>query len=448
MHSESQLLKPFGQSLLLDLICQRQAKIGVVGMGYVGLPLSLTFLEVGFHVTGFDVSQERVDRLNSGFSYVDDVSDEVLGNVLNTGRLQATTDFAKLAEMDVIIIAVPTPITRNRTPDISYIEKATQEIANYLRAGQLVILESTTYPGTTEEVLLPILKRTELVEGIDFFLAYSPERVDPGNAVYGPRNTPKIVGGHTTACLEVATALYSKAIETVIPVSSARVAEMVKVFENTFRAVNIGLVNELALVCDKLQLNVWEVIDAAATKPFGMMKFTPGPGIGGHCIPVDPFYLTWKVKELGFQTRFIELAGEINMMMPHFVREKVLRALGESFKSINGSTILVIGVAYKPDVSDWRESPAEYVIDILAQDGALVHYHDPYVESFQDRMGRVYYNLFLTDALIAEADCVLILTHHHDIDFNRIVKLAKVVVDTRNVLNSIQPEYHSKVRLL
>jgi UDP-N-acetyl-D-glucosamine dehydrogenase len=433
---------------LLELIHTQTARIGIVGLGYVGLPLALTMVEAGFQTTGFDVNEDRVRKINAGRSYVDDIADDQLQAGIETGRLQSTTDFSVISDMDVVIIAVPTPITRNRVPDISYIEKAAGEIAKYLRSGQLIVLESTTYPGTTEEVLLPIFKESGLSEGEEFFLAYSPERVDPGNAVYHTRNTPKIVGGLTPACNELAVALYEKAITTVVPVSSVRVAEMVKVFENTFRAVNIGLVNELALVCDKLQLNVWEVIDAAATKPFGMMKFTPGPGIGGHCIPVDPFYLTWKVKELGFQTRFIELAGEINTTMPHFVREKVLRALGESFKSINGSTILAIGVAYKPDVSDWRESPAQYVIDILAQDGALVHYHDPYVDTIEDRGGRAYFNCQLTDGLIAEADCVLVLTNHHNIDFNRIARHAKVIVDTRNIAEKIAPEYRHKIRLL
>lgn len=432
----------------LDKIKAAEAHVGIIGLGYVGLPLALTMREAGFPVTGFDVNAERVQKLNAGQSYVDDIPDTELQAGMQSGKLKATTDFSQLADMDVIIIAVPTPITRNRVPDISYIEKAAAAVAKHLKAGQLIVLESTTYPGTTEEVLLPALKESGLTEGEDFYLAYSPERVDPGNEKYHTRNTPKIVGGLTPNCQKMAVALYQKAITTVVPVSTVRVAEMVKVFENTFRAVNIGLVNELALVCDKLQMNVWEVIEAAATKPFGMMKFTPGPGIGGHCIPVDPFYLTWKVKELGFQTRFIELAGEINATMPHFVREKVLRALGESFKSINGSTILIIGVAYKPNVTDWRESPAQHVIDILSQDGALIQYHDPYVTTIEDRGGRVYFNSPLSDALLTEADCVLVLTNHSNIDFNRIARHAKMVVDTRNIIGQIDPQYHDKIRLL
>lgn len=436
------------KSTVLEKLEAAETQVGIIGLGYVGLPLALTMREAGFPVIGFDVNAERVQKLNAGHSYVDDISDNELQAGIQSGKLKATTDFSLLAEMDVVIIAVPTPITRNRVPDISYIEKAAAAVAKHLKPGQLVVLESTTYPGTTEEVLLPVLKESGLTEGEDFFLAYSPERVDPGNEKFHTRNTPKIVGGLTPNCQKMAVALYQKAITTVVPVSSVRVAEMVKVFENTFRAVNIGLVNELALVCDKLQMNVWEVIDAAATKPFGMMKFTPGPGIGGHCIPVDPFYLTWKVKELGFQTRFIELAGEINTTMPHFVREKVLRALGESFKSINGSTILIIGVAYKPNVTDWRESPAQHVIDILSQDGALIQYHDPYVDTIEDRGGRVYYNSPLSDALLSEVDCVLILTNHSNIDFNQIAQHAKVVVDTRNVVREIDPKYHDKIRLL
>lgn len=424
------------------------AQVGIIGMGYVGLPLALTMASGGFEVTGFEVNADRVNRINQGDSYIDDIPNTALQNALESGKLTATADFERLAAMDAIIITVPTPITKNRVPDTTYIETAGQQVARFLRPGQLVILESTTYPGTTEEILLPLLSNTGLVVGESFFLAYSPERVDPGNTKYQTANTPKIVGGLTPACLEMAKTLYGKAIQTIVPVSSVRVAEMVKVFENTFRAVNIGLVNELALVCDKLQLNVWEVIEAAATKPFGMMKFTPGPGIGGHCIPVDPFYLTWKLKELGFQTRFIELAGEINSAMPNFVREKVLRALGESFKSINGSNILIIGVAYKPDVTDWRESPAIDVMDILVRDGANVDYHDPHVPAVQDSQGRIYDHTPLSTELIANADAVLILTHHSAIDFNTIAQHAKIIVDTRNVAHRIDAEYHDKIRRL
>jgi len=424
------------------------AQVGIIGMGYVGLPLALTMTGGGFEVTGFEVNVDRVHRINQGDSYIDDIPNDTLQVALQSGKLTATVDFERLVAMDAIIITVPTPITKNRVPDTTYIETAGQQVASFLRAGQLVILESTTYPGTTDEILLPLLSNTGLTVGENFFLAYSPERVDPGNAKFQTANTPKIIGGYTPTCLEMAKALYGKAIETIVPVSSVRVAEMVKVFENTFRAVNIGLVNELALVCDKLQLNVWEVIEAAATKPFGMMKFTPGPGIGGHCIPVDPFYLTWKLKELGFQTRFIELAGEINSSMPSFVREKVLRALGESFKSINGSNILIIGVAYKPDVSDWRESPAIDVIDLLVRDGANVQYHDPHVPAVQDSQGKIYDNTALSDKLIAEADAVLILTHHTNLDFNTIAQHAKIIVDTRNVASRIHAQYHDKIRLL
>ncbi|MBU6428651.1 MAG: nucleotide sugar dehydrogenase, partial [Cyanobacteria bacterium REEB65] len=367
------------KSRLLDAIVQRHALVGVVGIGYVGLPLSVEKAKVGFKVLGFDRNAKRVAQANAGESYIKDVASGDLAGAVGEGLFAATTDFSRLAECDVIVICVPTPLTANRDPDISYVTAVAEQVAKVLRPGQLVSLESTTYPGTTEEVLLPMLLKSGLVVGRDFFLAFSPERVDPGNARYTTKNTSKVVGGVTPACLEVAQTFYGQTIVQVVPVSSPKVAEMTKVFENTFRAVNIALVNELALLCDKMGLDVWEVVEAAATKPFGIMKFNPGPGVGGHCIPIDPFYLTWKAREYDFHTRFIELAGEINVQMPYFVREKVLRALGEDGKGLKGSRILLVGVAYKKDLDDWRESPALKLVEILRHDGAQIGYHDPLV---------------------------------------------------------------------
>jgi UDP-N-acetyl-D-glucosamine dehydrogenase len=434
-------------STLLNRIQRQEATIGILGLGYVGLPLAAAKAQIGFHVVGFDVNEARVAQINRGENYIDDIDSALFSTLVTGKKLRATTNFDELADVDAIIICVPTPLTKNRTPDISFVESAAEEIAKRLRPGQLIVLESTTFPGTTEEVILPHLERSGLRIGHDFFLAYSPERVDPGNPVFQTHNTTKIVGGITPACLEVTEALYRQSIVQMVPVSSPRAAELVKVFENTFRAVNIGLVNELALVCDKLNLNVWEIIDAAATKPFGFMKFLPGPGIGGHCIPVDPFYLTWKVRELGISTRFIELAGEINDAMPHFVREKVLRALGESHKALNGAKVLILGVAYKPDIGDWRESPALLVMDILAQDGCDLLYHDPYVPLVRDHGGRSYQNQPLTDALIQNADCVLILTHHGCFNYQHIVDTARVVVDSRNATKNVAHN-REKIRLL
>jgi UDP-N-acetyl-D-glucosamine dehydrogenase len=432
---------------LTDRFNQRHASIGIIGLGYVGLPLSVTMANVGFTITGFDVNNARVNQINAGDNYIDDVDGDQFKALVSDAKIQATTDFSQLAQMDAIIICVPTPLTKNRTPDISYVESATARIAETLRPGQLIVLESTTFPGTTDEVMLPMLQASGLTVGEDFFLAYSPERVDPGNPIYQTQNTTKVVGGITPACSQVAKVLYEQSIIKVVPLSSPRAAEMVKVFENTFRAVNIGLVNELALVCDKLNLNVWEIVDACATKPFGFMKFLPGPGIGGHCIPVDPFYLTWKVKEHGIATRFIELAGEMNDAMPHFVREKVLRALGEQFKAINGSKVLVLGVAYKPDVPDWRESPAQHVLDILSQDGAILSIHDPYVPMMKDHADRTFTSEPLTAELVAQADCVVILTQHSAVDYSWVVEHAKIVVDTRNATKDVTAN-RDKIRLL
>jgi UDP-N-acetyl-D-glucosamine dehydrogenase len=435
------------QQALQQKIAAKTARIAIVGLGYVGLPLAQAFGQAGFRVTGYDTQTHKVATLNHGQSTVQDVPDAVMADLVASQHFVATTNASLLATADVLILCVPTPLTRNRTPDMGYIESAVASVTEHLTPGQLIVLESTTYPGSTDELVLPKLQTSGLIVGESFFLAYSPERVDPGNPTFGVHNTPKIVGGTTPACLDLASALYQHVVQTVVPVSSTRAAELVKVFENTFRAVNIGLVNELALVCDKLNLNVWEVVDAAATKPFGMMRFTPGPGIGGHCIPVDPFYLTWKVRELGFQTRFIELAGEMNNLMPHFVREKLMRALGESFRSLNGSSVLVLGVAYKPDVADWRESPAQFVLDILAQDGVLLTIHDPYIDTFEDHSGRIYHNAPLTEQAVKDADAVLILTHHHAIDYDWLVDHAQVVVDTRNATAGVA-NGREKIRLL
>ncbi|HXW76212.1 MAG TPA: nucleotide sugar dehydrogenase, partial [Candidatus Eremiobacteraceae bacterium] len=374
----------------------------------------------------------RVAQVNQGSNYIRDVNDVELAGVVANGRLSATTEFSGLPDLDVIIICVPTPLTPNKDPDISYIKYVAGEIAQRLRPGQLISLESTTYPGTTQEVLLPALSQTGLLVGKDFFLAFSPERVDPGNARYTTRNTNKIVGGITPTCLEVASTFYQQTILDVVPVSSPRVAEMVKVFENTFRSVNIALVNEMALLCDKMGINVWEVIDAAATKPFGLLRFDPGPGVGGHCIPLDPFYLAWKAREYDVHMRFIELAGEINVSMPYFVREKVVRSLNERGKPLRGSAVLMIGVSYKRDIDDWRESPALKVINLLEADGASIDYHDPHVPSFRETGGTLRHSIPLTARAIADADCVVITTDHSGIDWNLIVGNAKLVVDCRN----------------
>jgi UDP-N-acetyl-D-glucosamine dehydrogenase len=351
--------------LLQEKIASRTLRAAVIGLGYVGLPLATTFAEAGFSVVGIDVDQQKVDQANKGESYIADISNETLQHLIQADRLHFTTDYAALQDVDAVSICVPTPLRKTRAPDISYIVAATRQIKAHLHAGQLIVLESTTYPGTTDEVLLPELEATGLKVGTDFFLAFSPERIDPGNTQFGTSNTPKVVGGITATCTELAQAFYGAAIEQVIPVSSARVAEMTKLLENTFRAVNIGLVNEIAIICEKLHINVWEVIDAAATKPFGFMRFLPGPGLGGHCIPVDPHYLSWKLKTLDYTARFIELAAEINSNMPHYVVNKINEALNEQRRSFNGSTVLVLGAAYKPNVGDVRESPALDIIQAL-----------------------------------------------------------------------------------
>ena len=412
---------------------RREALFGIVGLGYVGLPLALELANAGFRVLGFDVQQKVVDGLNAGHSHVKDVTDAQLQAVVKTGRFSASSDMRRLAEPDAVSICVPTPLSKFKDPDVSYIVAATESVKKTLRRGQAIILESTTYPGTTREILLPALESTGLTVGQDFFLAFSPERVDPGNAHYGTRNTPKVVGGITEDCIRVAVALYQPAIDTLVPVSTTEAAELVKLLENTFRSVNIGLVNEMAIVCDKLGVDVWEVIEAAATKPFGFMKFLPGPGLGGHCIPVDPHYLAWKMRGLNYKTRFIDLAGEVNTEMPLFWVRKVAEALNGQGKAVRGAAVLVLGVAYKRDIDDIRESPALDIIRLLEGQGARVSYADPHVPRFTEN-GHEFRSVALDSATVAAADCVMIVTDHSALDYPMIRQHAKLVVDTRNAL--------------
>ncbi len=428
------------KNILLEKIASRKLRVGVIGLGYVGLPLAISFAEVGFQVTGIDVDQHKVDLANRGESYISDVSSSVLQNLLQDGRLRFTTDYAVLEDIDAISICVPTPLRKTRDPDISYVLSATRQVQAHLHSGQLIILESTTYPGTTEEVVQPELEVTGLKVGTDFFLAFSPERIDPGNPHFDTRNTPKIVGGVTADCTELAKAYYGAAIETVIPVSSARVAEMTKLLENTFRAVNIGLVNEMAIMCEKLNISVWEVIEAAATKPFGFMRFLPGPGLGGHCIPIDPHYLSWKLKTLDYTARFIELASEVNSSMPRYVVNKITEALNEQQRSVNGSHVLVLGVAYKSNVSDVRESPALDIIQSLLERKATVLYNDEYVPKLT--LGdHTLQSQPLTSELLHAADCVVVVTNHNYFDAEWIIREARCIVDTRNMTQGYHDEH-------
>ncbi len=406
--------------------------VGVIGLGYVGLPLSVEIARSGLRAVGFDVDPGVVDGVQAGRSHIEDVTDAELAEVLDSGRLDATTDMSRLTECDAISISVPTPLSKTQDPDVSFVIAASEAVAATLCPGQLIVLESTTYPGTTREVLLPTLESTGLRAGEDFFLCFSPERVDPGNSVWKTKNTPKVIGGVTPTCAEAGLAVYERFIDTIVSVSSTEAAEMVKILENTFRAVNIAMVNEVALIADRLKVDVWEVIDAAATKPFGFMKFTPGPGLGGHCIPVDPHYLAWKMRTLNYRTRFIELASEINAEMPRFVVDKVRSALNAGKKSVNGAGILVLGMAYKKDVNDVRESPALDIVRILVADGAHVDYHDPFVPVVSEG-GTSLYSVPLTDEALAQADAVVIVTDHSDVDYGRVLELADVVVDARHV---------------
>ncbi len=421
-------------SNLAEKIASHRARVGIIGLGYVGLPLAVEFAKAGFSVTGIDLHAGKTGRVNAGESYVGDISSAVLSKLVEAGALRATTDFTAVADLDTINICVPTPLRKTKDPDMSYIVSACEEIVKYFHPGMLIILESTTYPGTTAELLLPMFEKSGLRVGQDFFLCFSPERVDPGNPKYQTANIPKVVGGTTPACTEMGRLFYAQALSSVVPVSSTQVAEMVKLLENTFRMINIGLVNEMALMCDRMGINVWEVIEAAATKPFGFMPFYPGPGLGGHCIPIDPFYLSWKTKQAGIEARFIELAGYINGQMPHFVVDKIQNALNDAGKPVKGSHIHILGVAYKKNIEDLRESPALDVMLLLKRRGARLTYSDPYVPHLQldDEELRAQ-----PEAMVGEADCAAIITDHSAFDYARIVAQARLIVDTRNALKGV-----------
>lgn len=420
---------------ILQRIADREARIGIVGLGYVGLPLAVAFAQEGFHVIGVDVDAGKVASLNHGESYVEDVPSSVLGDLVGRGLLRATTDYADMAEVDAISICVPTPLRKTKDPDISYIVDAADCLATYMPPGQgqLIVLESTTYPGTTDEIVLPRFSENGMEVGRDFFMAFSPERIDPGRTDFTVRTTPKVIGGVTPDCLEVAVALYGTVVDRPVPVSNTATAEMVKLLENTFRAVNIGLVNEVALMCDKLGLNVWEVVNAAATKPYGFMPFFPGPGLGGHCIPIDPHYLSWKLRTLNYTARFIELAAEVNSHMPDYVVSKVGDALNYERKAINGSRILILGAAYKRDVGDVRESPALDVIHLLRERGADVAYNDPHIATVRFD-GYSLSSIELSADSLAEADCVVVVTDHAAYDWEWIAANTRLIVDTRNAI--------------
>ena len=434
---------------LIKKLKSKEAHIAILGLGYVGLPLAVVFAEAGFHVTGIDPDSRKVDSLKKGISYIPDVKTETVAKLVQSGHITATTDFSVLTDMDAVSICVPTPLRQTGDPDMSFIISATEELAKYIHKGVVVVLQSTTYPGTTRELLLPKLGVEHgLKVGEDWFLAFSPERVDPGREDYTTKNTPKVMGGITEACGEVATAWYEGAIEHVFRVSSAEAAEMAKLLENTFRMINIGLVNELAIMCERLGVDVWEVVDAAATKPFGFMKFTPGPGLGGHCIPIDPLYLSWKMKSFNYNARFIELASEINTNMPRYVVSRVMEALNDRAKALKGSKVLVLGAAYKPDIDDVRESPALDVIGLLQKKGAQVEYHDPYIPHIHHE-----YDGWKMDSVkdlmqsVREADAVVIVTNHKVYDYKAIVEAAKFVFDTRNATRKFVKDSEKVVRL-
>lgn len=426
---------------LLGLIEQRRAVVGVVGLGYVGLPLAVEFARAGFRVIGFDVDETRVSALNAGISHIPDVDSAIFQQLVVTGAFEATNDFERMADVDTISICVPTPLRKTKDPDISFVMSAAEEILRTLHPHQLIVLESTTYPGTTEELLLPMFESTGMRVGSDFFLAFSPERIDPGNPRFKVHNTPKVIGGVTPRCTEYAAALYGTAVETVVPVSSPKAAELVKLLENTFRAVNIGMANELAQMANILGIDVWEVVRAAATKPFGFMPFYPGPGLGGHCIPIDPHYLAWKLRSLNYRARFIELASEVNGEMPRFVVNQITLALNEHAKCLNGARVLVLGVAYKRDVSDVRESPAIDVIELLSAHHARVSYADAHVPVLQLAEGALYAEPLTTESLAA-ADCVVVVTEHSDVDYQQVVRSAQLVVDTRDATPHIPGADH------
>ncbi|MBH10243.1 MAG: UDP-N-acetyl-D-glucosamine dehydrogenase [Candidatus Marinimicrobia bacterium] len=418
---------------LKEKIENRSATVGIIGLGYVGLSLAMEFIHAGFKVKGFDIDKSKVEQLNKGNNYIQDVSDEDLNTAVNGGQFKATTDFSEISTLNTVSICVPTPLNKQKNPDISYINSAMSDLCSYIHADMLIILESTTYPGTTRELILPILEGQGFKVGTDFFLCFSPERIDPGNKKFGTTNTPKVIGGITKKCTEHGIALYNTIVNKVVPVSSPEAAEMVKLLENTFRAINIGLANETAIMCEKLGMDVWEIIEAAATKPFGFMKFTPGPGLGGHCIPIDPHYLSWKLKALDYDARFIQLAGEINTSMPIHVVDLVRNAMNAQKKALNGSSILIVGVAYKKNVNDVRESPAIDVIKLLDADGVNISFYDPYVESIYFNGRNLKRQENLIENQLDSADAVVILTDHDSIDFNLILSKAKLIVDTRNV---------------
>jgi UDP-N-acetyl-D-glucosamine dehydrogenase len=423
---------------LREKILDRSAKVGVVGLGYVGLPLAVEFARAGYEVYGIDVDQSRIDNIRAGNSYILDVPGTALAELVGNGRLLATTDYAVIKEIDAVSICVPTPLIKTGDPDIQYIAESTEKIREHLHPQMIVTLESTTYPGTTDEVLLTSFRSTGLEVGKDFYLAFSPERIDPGNPTWNTRNTTRIVGGTTPACTEMARLLYEQVVDRVYPVSSTRSAEMVKLLENTFRAINIGLVNEVAIMCDKLGIDVWEVIEAAATKPFGFMPFYPGPGLGGHCIPIDPLYLSWKLKLLNYHARFIELASEINTHMPEYVASKITRALNRCKKAVNGSRILVLGLSYKKNIPDTRESPSLDIIRLLQQDGAEVSYSDPYTPGLKVDH-QTLRSIELTSESLRGFDCVVIVTDHSAFDYDQIIRESALVMDCRNAIRRKAP---------
>ncbi len=432
---------------LIAKLKNKEARVAVLGLGYVGLPLAVVFAECGFEVTGIDPIQEKVDAINAGKSYILDIEDKTIAGLVKKGNLKATSDFSALLEIDAVSICVPTPLRKTGDPDLSFIVSVANSLQEFIHSGMVIVLESTTYPGTTRELILPKLsEKSGLEVGKDFFLAFSPERVDPGREDWTTINTPKVIGGITPECLEVAQTWYSQALESVVPVSSAEVAEMAKLLENTFRMINIGMVNELAMMCDRLGVDVWEVIEAAATKPFGFMKFLPGPGLGGHCIPIDPLYLSWKLKTVNYSARFIELASEINTTMPRFTVSRVQDALNQQKKALNGASVLVLGVAYKADIDDLRESPALDIIHLLGEKGAKVSYHDPFIHSIRhDELTMD--SIKNLDAAVKSSDCVVIVTNHSSYNYDRILNDAKLIVDTRNALKTQGKQIKKVMRL-
>jgi UDP-N-acetyl-D-glucosamine dehydrogenase len=434
---------------LIKKLQDKTAKIGILGMGYVGMPLAVVFAEAGFNVLGIDPDQRKVDTFNKGVSYIQDVSTETIARLHKAGKLNMTADFAALKDMDAVSICVPTPLRQTGDPDMSFIISATEQLTKYVHKGMVIVLESTTYPGTTRELALPMLtEKSGLKVGEDIFICFSPERVDPGREDWTTLNTPKVMGGITKACSEVATAWYAGAIKTVVPVSSAEAAEMSKLLENTFRMINIGLVNELAIMCERLGVDVWEVIEAAGTKPFGFMKFTPGPGLGGHCIPIDPLYLSWKMREFNYNARFIELASEINTNMPRYVVSRVLEAMNDRGKHLKGSKVLVLGVAYKPDIDDVRESPALDVIALLRKKGAVVEYHDPYIPQIHhEREGWKMESIKDLMPAVRAADAVVIITNHKAYDYAAILESAQFIFDSRNAMGKLGKENPKIIRL-